>query len=323
MKKYWPIITIGVVIVAVIGGVIYFQTSKTYNNKNDLSGSKKTTTKKPINIEFTQPICDQVPASVVAKALNTTIKKTVPTTGSITNICKYYLADGSYINIRLNKLNYETQKIGNADSGAKVGSSSAVKAENFTVTPPTGELHSVVIKVYENLILTVERGSAATLSDKQIISIASNVVSHLQSKKVTSSSGSNSGSSNNSGSSVTKNDDTRFINQFFSYITRGRASQAVMMMTSKNTSDDSTKQSWGVQFNAMKSLKVINISPINKDSWTDTSHQYKVVFDVIMDPNSRNATIPYYGYNNGQNIRYITLEKEDGAWRVSEIATGP
>ncbi len=42
-----------------------------------------------------------------------------------------------------------------------------------------------------------------------------------------------------------------------------------------------------------------------------------------MDPSSANAPIPYYGYETGENIRFITLVKENKLWKIDEIATGP
>ena len=95
------------------------------------------------------------------------------------------------------------------------------------------------------------------------------------------------------------------------------------MMTSTITDNDSQKQAWGVQLNAFKSVKVLDVTPSMPEEWKDNLHTYKVTLDVVMDPTSANQPIPYYGYDNGKNIRWITLEKSGTLWKVTGIATGP
>jgi len=41
-----------------------------------------------------------------------------------------------------------------------------------------------------------------------------------------------------------------------------------------------------------------------------------------MDESSKNALIPYYGYDQGTNTRFIVLVKEGGKWFIEAIATG-
>ena len=95
------------------------------------------------------------------------------------------------------------------------------------------------------------------------------------------------------------------------------------MMTSSITNNDSQKQAWAVQFNAINSLKVINVEPSMKEEWTETKHSYKLTLDITMNPSSANEPIPYFGWENGQNIRWVTLVKEGKMWRVEGLATGP
>jgi hypothetical protein len=48
-----------------------------------------------------------------------------------------------------------------------------------------------------------------------------------------------------------------------------------------------------------------------------------VTFDVTMDPSSANGPIPYYGYDQGENVRFVTIVKEGNQWKVEGLATGP
>jgi len=113
------------------------------------------------------------------------------------------------------------------------------------------------------------------------------------------------------------------LRNFFSLIDQRRVSEAVMLMSSEITNEDSAKQAWGVQLNMMESVKVIEITPLIPESTQANERTYKVTFEVIMNPSSVNAPIPYYGYENGENVRWVTLKKEGKMWRIMGIATGP
>lgn len=113
------------------------------------------------------------------------------------------------------------------------------------------------------------------------------------------------------------------LRNFFSLIDQKRVSEAVMLMSSEITNEDSTKQAWGVQLNMMKSIRVIEITPLIPESTQASERTYKVIFEVTMDPSSVTAPIPYYGYENGENMRWVTLKKEGSMWRIMGIATGP
>jgi hypothetical protein len=110
------------------------------------------------------------------------------------------------------------------------------------------------------------------------------------------------------------------IRIFFNLIDEKRPTEAVAMM---NETENSQKQAWAVQFNAIRSIKVLSVEPSMQNEWTDTKHSYKVVVDVTMKPESASAPIPYYNWDNGQNIRWINLEKSGNGWKIAEIATGP
>jgi hypothetical protein len=95
------------------------------------------------------------------------------------------------------------------------------------------------------------------------------------------------------------------------------------MLAPDQVSSDADKQAWAVQFNAFNSLKVTNIEPALTEDWTDTKHEYKVVLDASMKSEAASAPIPYYGWDNGANTRWVTLVKVGTLWKVSELATGP
>jgi hypothetical protein len=107
------------------------------------------------------------------------------------------------------------------------------------------------------------------------------------------------------------------INLFFNLIDEDRASEAISMLTAKNIADDANKQAWGVQFNAIDSVAVKSIEKTGENT-------YKVTLGVVMKPGMENAQpMPYYGWGDGEFVRWVTLEKDGLTWKISEIATGP
>jgi hypothetical protein len=48
----------------------------------------------------------------------------------------------------------------------------------------------------------------------------------------------------------------------------------------------------------------------------------KVILNFWIDLRSAEVPILYYGWQNGENIRWITLEKVGGTLKITEIVTG-
>ncbi len=112
------------------------------------------------------------------------------------------------------------------------------------------------------------------------------------------------------------------IRLFFTLIDEARIPEAVAMMRVEADPDDSYKQAWGVQFNALDSIKVSKIEPYDQDNWSPGSHIYKVNLEVAVSENAANAPIPYYGWGNGDNLRWVEIVKEGDLWKINRIATG-
>ncbi|MCJ7793008.1 MAG: hypothetical protein MUP45_03465, partial [Candidatus Marinimicrobia bacterium] len=50
---------------------------------------------------------------------------------------------------------------------------------------------------------------------------------------------------------------------------------------------------------------------------------FRVLLEVKMKSSSEQEPIPFFGYVNGQNTKFVNLEKENGTWKIKGIATGP
>ncbi len=114
------------------------------------------------------------------------------------------------------------------------------------------------------------------------------------------------------------------IRLFFNLIDEGRIPEAIEMMSASMVPDDSSKQAWGVHFNAINSIQVSEIKPYNQKSWDESKHKYEVLLNVDISEDSANAPIPYYGWVTGLNSRWIILEKDESdMWKIASISTGP
>lgn len=122
---------------------------------------------------------------------------------------------------------------------------------------------------------------------------------------------------------VPNTDGKGVVEQFLKAVSDHKPGDAVGFMASKTVSDDGQKQAWAVQFNAFKSLLVKSIEPSMPEEWSDTSQTYKVTMNVEMKPESADMPIPYFGYEKGTNIRWVSAEKTGTDWKVLGIATGP
>lgn len=120
--------------------------------------------------------------------------------------------------------------------------------------------------------------------------------------------------------------DEDIINNWVNLIEEGRPEEAAQMMKISDSSPpqaNSELQAWATHFSNINSFKLISVEKANESKWTETKHIYKVILDVWMNPDSASAPIPYYGWENGQNTRWLTLEKVGNTWKIAEIATGP
>ena len=79
-----------------------------------------------------------------------------------------------------------------------------------------------------------------------------------------------------------------------------------------------------MQFNIFNSISVKSVEPSNVGDETEGQETYKVVLDAKIKPGSENAAIPNYGWEKGENIRWVSLKKNsNGMWKILGIGTGP
>ncbi|MFA6532753.1 MAG: hypothetical protein WCT22_02020 [Patescibacteria group bacterium] len=303
----------GIGIAVIIGLVIFFR-GNTPQTKNPLTLKKE--------IKVGTDVCGEFSKDWVQSTIKKTIIKTekLETTG--TNTCTYFIDDNNFITLRLNNLSFENQKTGQQALGRSIKTNNKISLDHFIAVQENNLINDIILEINPNLFLAVDRSSTKAASETEILDFAIKVAERIKN-------GENQGLVSVPSTEPTKSNgvplplDTDIINSFFSLIETKRPSDAVMMMASSIINNDSEKQAWAVQFNAINSLKVLSVEPSMKEEWTDTKHSYKLTLDATMNPNSANEPIPYFGWENGQNIRWVTLVKEGKMWRIEGLATGP
>jgi len=272
-------------------------------------------------ISLGEDICNEFPKEWVGSVLGKTIIKTEKLDSTSSNVCQYFTDDMNFVTLRLNNLSAEEQKKGQITLGRTIATNNKIQMEHFVVKQENGLINDIVLILNNNLFLAVDRSSTKAASEEEIIDFASTVSNRILKGDFQVSS---VAPTEKKKSVVPLPQETDIVRSFFEIIGEHRPSDAVMMMTPINTSNDSTKQAWAVQFNAFKSMAVKNIEPSMQSEWTENIHSYKVTLQVEMKPEAASVQpMPNYGWDNGNNIRWIQLEKINNKWMIGGIGTGP
>jgi hypothetical protein len=113
------------------------------------------------------------------------------------------------------------------------------------------------------------------------------------------------------------------IQEFFASIDEGRAKDAIAMMNPDLLPDPETREAWRRQFSVIRSIGLVDV--VEVASGVEVACvTYKVTLDVRLDPGAASEPIPYYGWDENLNVRWIMLcPGGNEAWLISSLATGP
>ncbi|HDS11841.1 MAG TPA: hypothetical protein ENN77_02950 [Candidatus Wirthbacteria bacterium] len=99
--------------------------------------------------------------------------------------------------------------------------------------------------------------------------------------------------------------------KFCTYLADGQYDEAVALMDA----DPSTKQAWKNNFATLQSLEIKRTGPVRVEEWTATRQIFKTVLTVSVSPEGEQMD-----WMNGENERWISLQKNNGVWQVHEFA---
>jgi len=100
------------------------------------------------------------------------------------------------------------------------------------------------------------------------------------------------------------------IELFFQLINNKEIDKALEMMVSQDGQD------WRPYLEGFLRVLTVNIDRTESDV-------FRVDLDVEMKPETADRPIPFFGYTEGLNTKFIILSNEDGIWKIKDIATGP
>jgi hypothetical protein len=261
-------------------------------------------------------ICAEFPKEWVTSVFARPIVKSVSRDTAVTHDCTYYTDENNFIILRLNNLIVENQRKGQIALGRTISTDPKIKMDHFLVIQEDGLINGIYLILGPTLFLAVDRSSTKAGSEDEMLSFAINVAERMSANKNT-----ESVPVSLTQAAVPLPQGEDIVRNFFNLINEGKVVDVVGMLTPENVADDSMKQAWGVQFNSFEKMTVKKIEVATEPAGENT---YKVTLDVKMKPESANAQpMPYYGWGNGEFVRWITLEKVGNIWKVKGISTGP
>lgn len=314
MKNY---IVIGIVVLLAIGLLFAFGRKKRPSLVNILNKQTATGESKKIEDSFkdVKDLCTVMTKEKISSLLGKSIVKTQTFTRTNSYTCEYYLSDKDFVGLHLEYMSVENQKKGLEFLGYKITTDPKVSIDHFLAIQENGKINGSYLILRPDEYIRISRSSVQALTEEETINFMVKVADLLRENVPFT-----RPNAEEKKEVVPLPQETDIIRSFFSLIGEKKPADAVGMM---NVNNDSEKQAWAVQFNAIMSMNISSIEPSMQEEWTETKHTYKVTMDVKMNPDSANAPIPYYGWDNGKNIRWITLEKIGNLWKVNGIATGP
>lgn len=269
-------------------------------------------------------VCAEFPKEFVAAAIGRAIIKTDKFDTNTLHNCQYFVDDTHYAMIKVEELSVENQRLGQEAMGRTIKQDPRILMDHMVAWQDANTINEIYLILSPTRYVGIDRNFKESITNEQEVALAVAVVGRITK-------GENQGSSSTTTPQVTENktvtagaDEKPTITSFFGFIAGHKPSEAVGMLASQLTADDADKQAWAVQFNAFQSLSVTSVEEVSTADWTDTSHIYKVILNVTMKPEATAATpIPNYGWENGSNTRWVTLEKDGSVWKIAGIATGP
>jgi hypothetical protein len=113
------------------------------------------------------------------------------------------------------------------------------------------------------------------------------------------------------------------LEEFFVLVNARRIDDALAVIHPKMVETDAQRQGWRSHLEAIRSIHVSDVEPYAMETWTDRCQKFKVILEAYV-ADTPAAPIPFYGWQDNPNIRWITMVLgEKSAWQIQEIATGP
>jgi hypothetical protein len=113
------------------------------------------------------------------------------------------------------------------------------------------------------------------------------------------------------------------LKEFFAIVNSRDVDGAMKSMAPGMLQTPEQREAWRRQLAAFRSIRVIDVEPANVNDWSGTRHIFKVTLEAYVK-DEPGAPIPFFGWHDNPNVRWITMELNNNRrWVVAGIATGP
>jgi hypothetical protein len=257
-------------------------------------------------------MCSQISAEFVGGAIGKSIVKTESGPGQM-DYCEYFTTwsedyykipggnrpGGDYVSLNYENLNVEDQKQGLEYLDRKLETNDKIKMEHFLAIQEDGLINTIDLVLDPDHFVSVNRSSGKVLSEEEVVNFAAKVAEILK-----------------KGVEPPKQSESQIdrAKEFFQFLADKKIDEALAMMDA----NDGTKNMWKTNFKTINSLSVRGANPVFLEEWTSVRQVFKVDLTVRVTPEGEG-----YGWNQGQNFRWITLEKNGETWQVHELANNP
>jgi len=113
------------------------------------------------------------------------------------------------------------------------------------------------------------------------------------------------------------------LEEFFALVNSRNVKEAMKSMAPAMLQTPEQRRAWHRQLAAIRSINVMKIEPASVGNWNGRRHVFKVTLEAYVD-NVPEAPIPFFGWHDNPNTRWISMELDNRRrWVIARIATGP
>ena len=113
------------------------------------------------------------------------------------------------------------------------------------------------------------------------------------------------------------------LEEFFAVVNSRDVDEAMKSMAPAMINKPAKRREWRKHLTAIRSIHVLSVEPANTGQWRNNRHIFKITLEAHV-ANAPDAPIPFYGWQDNPNVRWITMElNSNQRWVVANIATGP
>ncbi len=260
-------------------------------------------------------LCTAFPSSWVADSSGKTIIKTAKSKIASVSDCQYFITEtvgggGKRIDLIHEHLDIEIQKKARDIAGSRWENGNGFALDAVLLYDSKDNLTDVDILLGPNQYLRINSLQGA-LTSEELIAFGKKVAEYIKSGKAHGAY--KAGDEASQSSSQTGNADAKNAAQnFFDAIGNDPSAASALMEGNK-----ANKDMWKMNFSAISSLTVKSLEPVFQSEWTSERETYKATLEVKTKGGDT------YGWDDGSNTRWITMQKSGDEWLVGELANNP